>query len=127
MQISKDMVYQLQPTISGPQLAYPDAERNSMYRGHLTYLPDVGRWVGWVEYDRVGGPGMMRAAVTKRATDLDHALRQINDRLREKQRGGRDQRSYLPIDPTLHSCEISRYETQSWLDFQDEMRQLLDG
>lgn len=96
---NKDELYRLQPTISGPEMGRIDDARNSYYRGHLTYLSHVG-WVAWVEYDHSTGPGRMRAAITEHPTSRDHALAQLNRRLRDKQfdnsRGSRSG-NYTPV------------------------------
>lgn len=101
MQLDKAILYTLQPTMSAACMYYPDAMegrgRDSYYQGHLTLDADTNRWIAWVEYDRYDGYGPTRAFITKVATTLDHALAQLNDRLNEKERGGRNQRAYRPL------------------------------
>lgn len=97
MQISKDMVYGLEPTLSGSPMVHLGDKGMSSYRGHLTCLAKTGDWVAWVEYERADGPGVERAPVTHRATSLPAATAALNDRLRTKQHNNRSGRLYQPV------------------------------
>jgi hypothetical protein len=125
-------LYQLRPTISAPEMGHADDHGVSRYRGHLTFVPrqapgrDAGLWVAWVEYERADYPGVFRALITKQQTTLDHALCQLNDRLREKMRGGRKGRCYLPLDPMLDSGELSSEQVEARLAFIGFMQETFD-
>lgn len=107
--VTREMIASQKPLLSSPMMSYRDPARGSdkLYRGHMSFLPEHGLWIAWVEHGRRGARQNV-SAVTKTATSAFAALSQLNAKLYHKQYKNRDR--YAPLaghDGEIPSKDLS--------------------